>query len=191
MRASGQLHHTESGRSRRRTTTNQMEEFTQVQSASGVTQLDQQSDHVMLKDAVIMPVEFTEIGSETHQQRVTGNVMVKINKYAASAVSETPQSDNVKMQFAVIGAVMNTRSGEQMVSHSSVSVAQTILGDAATASGQIVNACSCNVMILIAFTSHAFDIWLGVHSMARSGVIVAIGQDQTNCCGSEVGQKLI
>eukprot|EP00971_Amphidinium_carterae_P113315 2244846-Amphidinium_carterae.1 len=71
---SDQLHHTESGRSKRRTT-NQVEEFTQVQNASGVTQLEQQSDHVMLKDAIIMHAGFTEIGSQTLHQGVTGNVM--------------------------------------------------------------------------------------------------------------------
>eukprot|EP00971_Amphidinium_carterae_P025267 499008-Amphidinium_carterae.5 len=109
-----------------------------------------------------MPAEFTEIGSQTHLQGVAGSAMVMIKEFAASVESTMTVCISAKMQCAITGVVINTRSGGWMVSHSFVNAAQPTRSGAATASDQTVSVYSFNVMILIAFTSHATDTWPGV-----------------------------
>eukprot|EP00971_Amphidinium_carterae_P266102 5278628-Amphidinium_carterae.5 len=111
-----------------------------------------QSDHVMLKAARIMLVAFIKIGLQSLHQEVTGSVILMINLFAAGVESEMTVSSNVKMQRAVISAAINPECGDWMVSHSSVNAVQAVPGGVATASGQIVNVCSLNVMIQTAFT---------------------------------------
>eukprot|EP00971_Amphidinium_carterae_P054914 1082268-Amphidinium_carterae.2 len=119
-----------------------------------------QSDHVVLKDAVIMLVAFIEIG-----------------QFVAILESYVTMSDSVKTQRAVIGAVINTEVGESFICECCSSNPWRC---AATVSEQTVSTYSFHVMIQIAFASHAIVTWLGSQSITESDVTVATGQDQKN-----------
>eukprot|EP00971_Amphidinium_carterae_P045239 890170-Amphidinium_carterae.1 len=129
-----------------------------------------QSDHVVLKDALIVLVAF---------------IKIRLLQVAASVESEVIMSDTVKMHCAVISAVINTEFGDWMENRSSVSAAQTILGSVAIVSGQTVSAYlpfQCDAPDCIHFTCNdiVIVIWHGAQSITESDVTVATGQDQMN-----------